>query len=229
MKTIETLKATPMHSADVVPPLTIVFSRNVEEDRSLNDHRRVYAAEAAIIVGAMLQHAPGGLTDAILTELAQRKSSLLRVAHEPIELTLEPAPVASTETHILNLNLLTRVARSPGVQAETINLVALAGDNAPLDFAPIVLEMLAAAGDGFTPDWEMYLEMQTRGGGERHTNVAKAAVSSLIRLTPSVREALEAACAPGASFDQLVDAVRIVFTAAIVTNHLTPKRGAAGL
>ena len=227
MKTIETLKATPMHSADVVPPLTIVFSRNVEEDRSLNDHRRVYAAEAAIIVGAMLQHAPGGLTDAILTELAQRKSSLLRVAHEPIELTLEPAPVASTETHILNLNLLTRVARSPGVQIALINLTAPARSNVPYDFAPIVLEMLAAAGDDFTQNWEQFLNRQAGEIGTQHPLIAKDTVRALISLTPSVREALEAACASGASFDQLVDAVRIVFTVAIVKNHLTPKRRAS--
>ena len=229
MKTIETLKAAPMHSADVVPPLTIVFSHTVEEYRSLGDLRRMYAAEAAIIVGAMLHHAPGGLTDAIFAELARRKAGLLRAAHEPIELTPEPAPVASTETHTLNPKLVTRVALSPGVQIALINLTAPARSNVPYDFAPIVLEMLAAAGDDFTQNWEQFLNRQAGESGTRHPRIAKDTVRALISLTPAVREALEAACAPGASFDRLVDAVWIVFTAAIVTNHLTPKRGAADL
>jgi hypothetical protein len=217
---ISSLLAQPVDGANPKLPLIIRFEREVKtEGATLGALNAEYQAQAKKLVDAMTRHIPGGLFDALTVEFLDRKRSLFAVAHVAEEPA--PAPVASTETHILNLDLLTRVARSPGVQVELINL-----QHAPQwDFAPIVLEMLAAAGDGFTPNWETYLQEQAgSSGGDRHTPVAKTAVRSTISLTIAVREALGAACAAGASFDQLIDAVRIVFTAAIVTSVLAVKR-----
>lgn len=222
---ISSLLAQPVDGANPKLPLIIRFEREVKtEGATLGALNAEYQAHAKKLVDAMTRHIPGGLFDALAVEFLDRKRSLFAVAHVAEEPAPAPAPPVDTETHILNLDLLTRVARSPGVQVELINLAVEQSGMSPNEFAPIVLEMLAAAGDGFTQNWERFLKLQAAVSGTRHPLVAKDTVRAMISLTPAVREALEAACAPGASFDQLVDAVRIVFTAAIVTNHLTPKR-----
>jgi len=67
-------------TAGVCPlPLTVVFSDNVPELVSLDALARYYRAKAIELVDAFIKVAPGGLVDAVLVRLLERKVSLFRV------------------------------------------------------------------------------------------------------------------------------------------------------
>jgi hypothetical protein len=78
MKTLHTMKASGTGALEV-EPLTIIFQAEPPTVENLDLVRGRYQREAERIVTTIMQHAPGGLVDAILYTLLREKANLFRV------------------------------------------------------------------------------------------------------------------------------------------------------
>lgn len=84
-RTIETYKASPMGKQEA-PDLTLHVWQALPAPSTLEETRELFEREARRIVDGLIGSMPGGMIDALLRELLQRKASLLHVTHvDPID------------------------------------------------------------------------------------------------------------------------------------------------
>lgn len=80
IKGIWIYKACPIGNQPVLP-LTIQIDQEIPDCNSLDEARKLYAEQAKILVDALGEVLPGGIFDAVLVALMEKKVSLFRVPH----------------------------------------------------------------------------------------------------------------------------------------------------
>lgn len=93
MTALQIYKAQGMGAASV-ESVAIHIETEMPDSVSLAACRQLHAAQAELLVDALLRSLPGGTIDAVLYTLMQRRASLFVVPHLPEEALPPPSPCA---------------------------------------------------------------------------------------------------------------------------------------